>query len=654
MDRSPARILLTLIWVIVWVIAGSAAINPVEAQTGFDRPVSTLVGASRLRPNFVFLVAEDVSKHHFNLFDENGTETPNIRALAEQGLIYKHAFSNSPVCSVARTTLMTGYYAPMLGAHHHRTEHKLRLPDRIKFFPSRLRDAGYYTTNRKKTDYNVTSRHQIWDESSGEATWRNRKKDQPFFHMQTFTTTHEGRLHFPETDLVDKPIEGLQNVFVQPRHPDTELFRYTRARLHKSVRQMDKQLGEVIRLLRDDGLLDSTFIFFFGDHGGVLPGSKGYLYETGLHVPLVIRIPEQYRESCPTVGTTIKQFVSFVDFSPTLLNLAGEMVPRSRCGRPFLGPGVEHNESRDLTFGYADRFDERTGMVRSVRYRNLKYIRNFRPWYSDGLQNNYRYKMAAYRQWRNLFRDGKLNDTQAGFFRPGPAEQLFDLQKDPYETNNLVTVPSRQQSLAKLKKNLWQKQMVCMDPALFDGGDQTTIHQPDEQMADWYERSFPGKRRIMALRQLGDFSGDVEPSLIAKIFDFVPSDSDVPDDQEQSELTPFLQKALVCRAIERCIVKRSVEYEDQIGELYNRWDSRLVKLRVIEYLAIVNGQDPGPRVLRLLNSTNDAGHTVEILNSIVGLRDGPMVYQIPVTVESVHPEVRQDKNVMRRLEYLAE
>ena len=277
------------------------------------------------RPNIVWITSEDNSTHYMSLFNKNGIETPNIESIASQGLTFTNAFSNSPVCSAARSTLISGCYGPRLASHYHRKIEPVPMPDSLQMFPVYLKEAGYYTTNNSKEDYNIIKTQPVWNESSNTATWKNRNQSQPFFHVQNIHTTHEGRLHFTKEGM-DTVINktALNSFSIQPNHPQTELFRYTNAFYRDKIRQMDSEVGEVINELKKDGLFENTIIFYFGDHGGVLPGSKGYLYETGLHVPLVVYIPHKFESLMDQeIGTKVNGFVSFVDFASTVLNLAG-------------------------------------------------------------------------------------------------------------------------------------------------------------------------------------------------------------------------------------------------------------------------------------------------------------------------------------------
>ena len=209
-------------------------------------------------------------------------------------------------------------------------------------FPAYLRTAGYYTTNKNKKDYNAVEGRGVWDESSNKATWRKRPtKETAFFHMQSFGMSHESSLHFKQAEMKRGGLRTeADSVKLAPYHPDTPTFRYTYARYHDRMGAIDEVVGKLVGQLKEDSLLEDTFIFYFGDHGGVLPRSKGYIYESGLHVPLVVRIPENWKHLVTLQrGSRTKGFVEFVDFGPTLLRLAGLDVPKQIDGRPFSGSG---------------------------------------------------------------------------------------------------------------------------------------------------------------------------------------------------------------------------------------------------------------------------------------------------------------------------
>jgi len=414
------------------------------------------------RPNIVWIVTEDNSKHQLRLYDPAGAPMPRIERLAAGGIVFNHAFSHSPVCSVSRSTIITGAYGPRIGSQYHRRSELAPMPGGLRMFPYYLREAGYRTTNQAKTDYNLRD-DGMWDESSARATYRDRKPGQPFFHVQNFETTHESRLQFPPADLATKPNEtASRDVTLAPYHPDTPLMRYTYARERDQHLAVDRQIGEFLDQLQADGVLEDTIIFYYGDHGGVLPRSKGYIYETGVHVPLVVHVPEKWRALAPFApGSRVDGFVGFVDLAPTVLRLAGVERPAAMDGRAFLGAGVTAGEvnARDETYSYADRFDEKYDLVRAVRKGKWKYLRSYQPFNPDALHNNYRYQQAAFAEWRDLYRAGKLNAVQRQFFEPRAPEALYDVERDPYETVNLAGDPAHAAVLGDLRARLsgWVK-----------------------------------------------------------------------------------------------------------------------------------------------------------------------------------------------------
>lgn len=423
------------------------------------------------RPNIVWIMSEDNSKHYLRHFDPSGAPAPNIEALAAQGVTFDRAFSNSPVCSVARTTLITASYAPRVGTQFHRRNRLASLEDHFQMFPAYLREAGYYTTNHAKEDYNAAKSPDPWDESSRRASWKNRPDaSTPFFHVQTYTESHESRLHFDVAALRETPDTDPAAVELQPYFPDTPTFRFTRAKYHDRMAVIDRLVGEFVDDLRESDVLDDTFIFYFGDHGGVLPASKGYTSEAGLHVPLIVTIPRNFADLVDRApGSRCPGFVEFVDFGPTVLRLAGVPIPDGVDGRPFLGPNVLAGEvdSRDETVGYADRFDEKYDLVRTLRQGDWKYVRNYEAFLPDGLQNNYRYRMLAYAEWRELFRRGELDAIRSRFFLPKPVESLYDLRADPHETEDLATDPRHGERLGQMRGRLRQRLTAWPDLSFF-------------------------------------------------------------------------------------------------------------------------------------------------------------------------------------------
>ena len=589
-------------------------------------------------PNIVWITSEVNSSHSLKLFDPNGAPSPNIEWLARNGLTFKNAFSNAPVCSVARSTLISGCYGPRVGSQYHRKMVQVPMPSGLKMFPQYLREAGYYTTNNHKEDYNFIKGDSIWDESSKEASWKDRRPGQPFFHVVNFTNSHESSLHFTAAQMdAYTPITDPQSVKVLPNHPETALFRYTNAYYRDRIMVVDTLVGKVLDELRGEGLLENTIVFYFADHGGVLPGSKGYLYETGLHVPLVVFVPEKYRSLVPiTPGKEIQGFVSFVDFAPTVLNLAGIGVPPQMDGAPFLGPGIDETalNGRELSFSYADRFDEKYDLVRAVRKGSYKYIRNYQPFNFDGLMNNYRYKMLAYQQWDSLFKAGSLNETQASFFQTKPVEMLYDLEMDPYETMNLAYNPDHYEILAMMRQTL--EGWIAGMPDLSFYPEHHLIEDAFKNPVDFGQAH---KWQIIKYQEvanlaLGEFD-QVKQGLEASL------QSSDPWERYWALVTcsSFGQEA---RAFQEVIEK--ISHHDD--ELINR-------VRAAEYLGMNKLNNPDDVILESLYTATDPAEALLILNSIVLMESFNYQYEFDIDVAKLHTSVREHDQVQRRIQYLA-
>ena len=587
-------------------------------------------------PNIVWIVSEDNSKHYLKMFDEHGAETPNIESLAEHGLTFTHAFSNAAVCSAARSTLISSSYGPRLATHFHRKLQQVPMPNGVEMFPAYLKKAGYHTTNNAKEDYNIIKNDNVWDMSSKKATWRDRKPGQPFYHVFNIETTHEGRLHFSREDMKKGTITDPNSVFVQPNHPQTELFKFTNAFYHDKIQQMDKQVGEVIAKLKEDGLYDSTFIFYYGDHGGVLPGSKGYINEMGVHVPLVVHIPSKYQHLVDaTPGSKTDGFVSFVDFGATVLNLAGVELPKGIDGNPFLGKGVTSAdlESRDETFSYADRFDEKYDMVRAVRKGKYKYTRNYQPFNFDGLMNNYRYKQLAYQEWAKLYAEGKLNEVQSQFFETKQPEALYDVETDPFETNNLADKAEFATVLKDLRANLNNRIKSMPDLAFYP-----EFYLKQQGFNNPVEFGQQHKQDIAAYIDVANLTYLSFEDAKSKIQENLKSEDAWKRYWALIACSSFGEKANDFVAIAKEIAKSD-------SELINR-------VRAAEFLGLIGVQNPVEVMTNALYDSKDGAEALLILNSVVLMKDGARKYVFNFKEDKINKEVLEESQVLRRLEYI--
>ncbi len=385
------------------------------------------------RPNILWITSED-NGPQLGCYGDSYAETPNIDALAAKSLRYQTCWSNAPVCAPARTTIISGMYATSLGAENMRSG--VKIPDGMKLYPQVLRELGYYCTNNSKTDYNFDNDQAGWNESSGKAHWRKRPNaDTPFFSIFNFTTSHESQIRVRPHELKHDPAKAPLPSY----HPDTPEVRHDWAQYYDKITQMDREVGRVLKQLEDDGLSDSTIVFYYGDHGSGMPRSKRWPFDSGLRVPMVLHVPEKFQMLAPEdymPGGLSKRLVSFVDLGPTVISLAGGEVPGNMQGIPFAGPKM--GEPQKYLFGFRGRMDERIDMSRSCTDGRYVYMRHFYPERPYLKHVSFMFETPTTQVWKRMFDAGELNEVQAKFWKPKPVEELFDLQSDPDETVNLV------------------------------------------------------------------------------------------------------------------------------------------------------------------------------------------------------------------------
>jgi uncharacterized sulfatase len=423
--------------------------------------------------------------------------------------------------------------------------------------------------------------------------------------MQSFAVCHESSLHFPAKLMQsEKTKTPVDRVSLHPYHPDTPTFRYTHARYFDRMSVVDAQMGSVVEKLKADGLLEDTFVFYFGDHGGVLPRGKGYAYESGLHVPLVVRIPDNFKHLTDHArGTRTDGFVSFIDFGPTVLNLAGLSVPGEMDGSAFLGKGTSAKElaSRDEAFGYADRFDEKYDLVRTIRRGKWEYVRNYQGFYPDGLQNNYRYRMLAFAEWRELHKAGKLNSAQSQFFEPRPAEQLFDLSKDPHEVNDLSQHPAHREVLLDMRERMTTKVKAIHDLSFYPES-HMVAHALEDGIAF-------GKKHA---REIGELVDIADLSLIS-----FPKAEQKLSTAMRSENPWKRYWACISATLHGKQAKSLVPVAKKLLEDKNL----MVRVRAAEFLGTLKASDPMPTLLKVVNQSTSPQEVLLAFNSVVYLRD---------------------------------
>ena len=407
------------------------------------------------RPNILWLTSEDHGPH-LGAYGDDYADTPNLDVLARRGMLYRNAWSTAPVCAPARTAIISGVYPPSSGAHHMRS--RVRLPGSMKLYPQYLRESGYYCSNNVKEDYNVEKPGRVWDESSREAHWRKRGAEQPFFAVFNFTESHESQIRRRPHKLQHDPAK----VRVPAYHPDTPEVRLDWAQYYDKVTEVDALAGKVLKELAADGLAEETIVFFYADHGPGMPRGKRWTYNSGLHVPLIIYVPEKYHGLAGPgykPGGESDRLVGFIDLAPTVLSLAGIQPPKHFQGGAFLGPHAA--PAPDYQFAFRDRMDERYDMTRAVRDRRYLYVRNYKPHKRYGQHVDYMFKTPTTRVWHALFKTGKLNAAQSRFWKTKPAEELYDIEADPDEIRNLADSPRGRPIARRLREVLgsWQSRI---------------------------------------------------------------------------------------------------------------------------------------------------------------------------------------------------
>ncbi len=508
-------------------------------QSCGDSKTNDEISANETRPNIIWLVAEDQSPEWFPMYGDKSISLPNLESLSADGVTFDNAVAPVPVCAPARSSLITGMYPTTLGTHNMRTHTPWReinepfldslpsyspvVPEGVRMFTEYLRKEGYYTTNGPKEDYNFEKTDAAWDESSPKRHYRKRAGNQPFFAVFNFAVCHESQIWKRGKDsLFVDPIK----LDVPPYLPDNDTIRHDLAVNYSNLKRLDNQLGEILKDLKEDGLYENSIIFFYGDHGGPFPRHKRALYDTGLKVPLIIKFPEN-----EDGGTRDDRLISFIDYAPTVLSMAGIEPPKVIQGKAMFGE-FEVEDKPEYTYHTSDRFDEIYDRLRAVRSTEYKYIKNFNTNLSHALNVSYREQMPMMRELRRMYAEGTLNEVQQLWLHPTkPEEELYDLKEDPYELHNLALDSDYQQTLIEYRQllNDWMKETndlgrmderILMERWLIDG-DQPRL---DELQLEVTERGIelisPKNDATVVFRQSKDSIWQVYATPLSKEISF--------------------------------------------------------------------------------------------------------------------------------------
>jgi arylsulfatase A-like enzyme len=435
------------------------------------------LSAAPKQPNILWIIVDDMSAQ-FSSYGETLIETPNVDRLAREGTKFTKAFVTAPVCSTCRSAFITGMYQTSIGAQHHRSgrgEKKIRLPEGVRPVPELFKEAGYYTSvggwpNRKgrlgKTDYNFE-----WDEKMYDGNdWSGRKKGQPFFAQ---IQTPGGKLRGGTTEACEAFAQRMEktlgsrtkpeDVHLAPYYPRDPVLLHDWAAYLDSVRETDRVVGEILARLKKEGDLENTLVIFMTDHGISHARGKQFMYEEGLHVPLVVAGPGIAK------GKVRKDLVEHIDIAAISLAAAGIKIPETMEARDVF---AKDYQPREAVFAARDRCDETVEHLRSVRTGRYKYIRNFlhqRPMLQP---NAYKDHKSIYIALRKANKEGKLSAMQKKLlFAPTrPKEELYDLLHDPFELNNLAAAAAHKATLEDLRGRL--------DKWIVDTGDKGNAPEP--------------------------------------------------------------------------------------------------------------------------------------------------------------------------------
>jgi N-sulfoglucosamine sulfohydrolase len=420
-------------------LRNSAALGS-AATLGFPGLIQAQSG--REKPNIIWILAEDFCPD-LGCYGNSTVTTPNLDKLASEGIRFAKAFTTAPVCSASRSAFNTGFFQTTIGAHNHRSHRNdgYQLPAGVDVISRYLRLAGYHSVNLRgefaegargsgKDDWNFNV-NQPWDSNSLD----DRPKDKPLYLQVNFSATHKGPAYVQARKEMPRiPPESLK---LPPYWPDDPVVRDEYANHLECANLLDRQVGQLLDYLRGQGLLENAAVFFMGDHGQCLIRGKQWLYDAGLHVPLLAWYPEVWN-----AGEVRDDLVLSIDMMASSLMLAGATVERPLQGQDLFGP---ESERRDVIYAARDRCDMTVDRIRMVRDQRYKLIRNFMPerpytQYNEYIERQYP-TLAVMKRW---FAEGKLNDTQRLFMQPRKPEwEMYDLQEDPHEVKNLAMDPAQ-------------------------------------------------------------------------------------------------------------------------------------------------------------------------------------------------------------------
>lgn len=528
--------------------------------------VTCVDGAGTNRPNILYIALEDITPM-MGCYGDTYAKTPNFDALAAEGIRYTRAYSVGPVCSVSRSSIVTGMYPTSIGTIHHRSQIG-NGPAFLKMVPNRMRKAGYYATNQK-ADFNIGGmRYDKSGKKGGDAPWRSRPdKHQPFFSKLDFGECHSSVTKTPENVILEQRLNRLKpgdfhdpaKAPIPPYHPDDPVFRKAWSRYYDAVTQVDYRAGEVIAALKADGLWEDTIVIVWADHGVGMPRGKHTCWEQGTHVPLIVRFPRKYQHLAPAKpGAAVNDLVCLMDLGPSILTMAGLEPPDYMHGRALLCKGDA--KPRDFVVAARGRLDTRTEMVRAIRDKRFRYQRNYFPHRPFAPYETFQFEAPVYERWGELARQGKLVGAQVEYaMRFKPVEQLYDSENDPHQVKNLAKDPAYADVLQQMRHRLRDWMVETRDVGLVPEVDLlqrakgTSVWQAGQDLKN-YERILETADLQLqgeeALPELLNRSEDSDPlvrywAVLGLVVSTQSADADV-----VGRMLPRLEKALTDESVD--------------------------------------------------------------------------------------------------------
>ncbi|TXF87966.1 sulfatase [Neolewinella aurantiaca] len=414
-------------------------------------------GIAAEQPNIIWLMSEDISTD-LGCYGFPDVRTPNLDALAAQGVRFENAFVTNPICSPSRSAMMVGAHQVKTNTHHHRSNREVPLSAPYVPFTKLLRDVGYTTVlghhgvrgKGRKTDVNF--KHKPigpWDGTTEFGLFDKfdtfTAADQPFFAQIQLNVTHRGDW-WEEVSQQAADRHDPAEVTLPEYMADDPVVRKDWARYLDQLEYMDGEVAMIRQELEEKGLADNTIIIFIGDNGRCNIRGKGYLNDPGLHIPLIIYDPR----SSGARAQVRSEVVSATDITASVLQYAGAELPAFLTGQPLQSEGFD----REYVYAARDLWDEIDEKSRAIVSKDWKYIRNDMPDVPyDAHQAYLEFYRPAVQAMRKLNEAGKLTPVQALFFQPNkPAEEFYDLANDPDELNNLANQPEYAEQLDQFRR----------------------------------------------------------------------------------------------------------------------------------------------------------------------------------------------------------